>query len=393
FEKEYEGYMGNWGDTMDYWYHRAAIVMWQEADHYNALLEFNPAKVIKELLAQLKVLEKGQLAELVRHLLKDWSGLNHEAKSADYNQVLKLANEVDDADSAYALLEKLDNKAFSVSSVSQLIKLEKTYGAAWCINVLKNWHTDRSYQKDAVTIDDLDKIIKRFCSAKESTGSELTDWMLIHQWQVLQTRNEIKLEHCQTAQLLEQADEQLQDAKELINALLVCPNQLIHDALIPYLLAHESLYPSVELVNMLLSFKPDYQVQDLAHGLYHQALQKLYERLSEQVQEGVRPSNDWSIMDPNHCSCSDCQDLNIFLQSKNTQEKVWPLNKDRRMHIHRTIDAMRLPVTHQTQRTGSPHKLVLIKTSELFSRDKKQFKKITAIVKLLTESGLIHNEK
>jgi hypothetical protein len=27
-DSEYEGYMGNWGNTLDRWYHRGAIVVW-----------------------------------------------------------------------------------------------------------------------------------------------------------------------------------------------------------------------------------------------------------------------------------------------------------------------------------------------------------------------------
>lgn len=391
FEKEYEGYMGNWGDTMDYWYHRSAIVLWQRADHYNALLEFNPAKVIEELLAQVKVIEKAQLIEFVRNLLKDWSGLNREAKSGDYNRVLKLAAEINDANLADALLEKLDYNAFTVSSISHLITLAKRYGAAWCINIVKNWHTDRSYQKEAVAIDNLDKLIVRLNSVKNGDGTQdkLMAWMLAHQWQALQNMNKIKLKYSQPAELYEQANEQFNMLRPLIRAILICANQAIHDALIPYLLAHNTLYPSVELMNVLLSFKQDYQQQDAMQCLYRDALQQLHERLSAQIQKGPRKPDDWSIMEINNCSCNDCQDLNSFLQSKSQQKKIWPLNKDRRMHIHRTIDEMRLPVSHQTQRTGSPHKLVLKKTNELFSRDKKQFKKRAAAIKQLSESGMI----
>lgn len=28
FESTHEGYMGNWGNTVDHWYHRAAVVLW-----------------------------------------------------------------------------------------------------------------------------------------------------------------------------------------------------------------------------------------------------------------------------------------------------------------------------------------------------------------------------
>jgi len=28
FQSEHEGYMGNWGNTVERWYHRAAVVLW-----------------------------------------------------------------------------------------------------------------------------------------------------------------------------------------------------------------------------------------------------------------------------------------------------------------------------------------------------------------------------
>lgn len=34
FDSDYEGYMGNYGNTLDRWYHRAAIVLWAKQDHY-----------------------------------------------------------------------------------------------------------------------------------------------------------------------------------------------------------------------------------------------------------------------------------------------------------------------------------------------------------------------
>jgi len=395
FEKEYEGYMGNWGDTMDYWYHRAAIILWQRIDHYNIMLEFNPEKVIEELLVQAKKISHDQLLQLIQNLLKDWSGLTHEAKAADYNRVLKLSAEIKNTELAQALLEQLDDKAFTVSSLRHLITLEKRYGISWCINILKHWHTERSYQKQVIAIDELDKLITRLCSAVssdsgvKSTMDELVEWMLSHQWQVLQANNDYKLKYLQATQLSEQVNEQIRAARILISATLTAQHQMIHDELIHSLLKHQTLFPSVDLVSLLLSFKADHQQQERSQWFYQQALKQLYERLFKLLQKGTRQANDWSIMDSNNCSCNDCQVLKLFLQSKNMQEKTWPLNKNRRMHIHRTIDAMKLPVSHQTQRTGRPHKLVLKKTSDLFSRDKIQFKKITEAVRQLADSGMI----
>ncbi len=110
------------------------------------------------------------------------------------------------------------------------------------------------------------------------------------------------------------------------------------------------------------------------------------------MQKGSRQTDDWSIMDKNRCSCNDCQDLKVFLQARNLQQKTWPLNKQRRMHIHQTIEAMHLPVTHETQRTGSPHKLILKKTRQLFIEDKKRYKAISKAIKQLSDSGLLTKE-
>lgn len=43
YASEYEGYMGNYGNTMDRWYHRAALVVWPEQQAFAARAEASPA--------------------------------------------------------------------------------------------------------------------------------------------------------------------------------------------------------------------------------------------------------------------------------------------------------------------------------------------------------------
>ena len=85
-----------------------------------------------------------------------------------------------------------------------------------------------------------------------------------------------------------------------------------------------------------------------------------------------RSPDDWSInsFDDSDC-CNDCTQLAAFLHNADQQQLTWPLAKPRRQHIHHRIDEAELPVTHQTLRQGSPHKLVLTKTDALF-RDEAQ---------------------
>jgi hypothetical protein len=43
YESEYEGYMGNYGNTMDRWYRRAALVVWPRERAFTARAEASVA--------------------------------------------------------------------------------------------------------------------------------------------------------------------------------------------------------------------------------------------------------------------------------------------------------------------------------------------------------------
>src|SRR6266700_2167027 len=51
YSSEYEGYMGNWGNTLDRWYHRAAVVVWPRQYAFANRAETSPAWALDELAA------------------------------------------------------------------------------------------------------------------------------------------------------------------------------------------------------------------------------------------------------------------------------------------------------------------------------------------------------
>src|SRR5207247_9871321 len=51
YSSEYEGYMGNWGNTLDRWYHRAAVVVWPREQAFANRAETSPAWALDELTA------------------------------------------------------------------------------------------------------------------------------------------------------------------------------------------------------------------------------------------------------------------------------------------------------------------------------------------------------
>ncbi|WP_406173098.1 hypothetical protein [Streptomyces sp. NBC_00996] len=71
------------------------------------------------------------------------------------------------------------------------------------------------------------------------------------------------------------------------------------------------------------------------------------------------------------CGCDLCAPLAAFLASVTERVVEWPLAKDGRRHVHSAIDLAGLPVSHVTRRQGRPYTLVLTKTDELFTRERR----------------------
>ena len=97
------------------------------------------------------------------------------------------------------------------------------------------------------------------------------------------------------------------------------------------------------------------------------------ESLAGELAMPQRAAGDWSITSfVSGDGCQDCIELASFLADATRQQLLWPIAKPRRQHIHRCIDDAELPVTHRTTREGSPHKLVLTKTKDLFTLEAEQ---------------------
>ena len=92
-------------------------------------------------------------------------------------------------------------------------------------------------------------------------------------------------------------------------------------------------------------------------------------RLGAIIARPLRDADDWSI-EWSGCGCDLCEVLGAFLGSRSRRSFEWPLAKDGRRHVHIQIDSAELPMRHQTRRQGRPYTLVLMKTGELFTRQK-----------------------
>jgi len=388
FEEEYEGYMGNWGNTMDRWYHRAAIILWQKTDHYHVLLEIDPAKTIAEILQLAKIKSSHSKAvEIVRHLLPNWAERHHQFNAPAYFDIMKLALLIDDSELAAALLTPLDSDAICPKTTPILALLNTAYGPQWCISIMQIWFSTetRYFNKADSLVRRLPAIVKKLVSNTPSKNKRLSDWLLDHQLQAVTKNHLDQKNNSQFAQLQRLSPNRIKDITALLSASIITLNQKNYNHIIRFLIANPALYPVLELASIILHFHKDHQHAELSGWNQRKLFDYVFNTLTVEVNQPLRRPDDWSIRDKNVCLCSDCETLNHFLQSSDEKVKIWPLAKHRRQHIHKIIDAMELPVTHNTKRVGSPHKLQLRKTNKLFTQDRARDLKHKKTIAKLTE--------
>src|SRR5206468_4811652 len=72
FKSEHEGYVGNYGNTVDRWYHRAAVVLWPRDRTFVIRAKASPQWAISEIEKKLNANKTTEGLALVQSLLPFW---------------------------------------------------------------------------------------------------------------------------------------------------------------------------------------------------------------------------------------------------------------------------------------------------------------------------------
>jgi hypothetical protein len=97
------------------------------------------------------------------------------------------------------------------------------------------------------------------------------------------------------------------------------------------------------------------------------------------------PPSDWRLHVKLSCSCEDCRELQMFARDPVERVHRFRANKERRRHLHGTIDKHKLDMKHVTERVGSPYTLVCTKDRRSFDRRMKQYRQEIAAMRALVE--------
>ena len=380
YDTEYTGYMGNWGNTMDRWYHRAAIVIWPHARSFAVRAKGDPLGAIEQLLATLKHEGAGDSDADVSVLLRFWRDA---VRSGDQRPLMPLALQLaailGEHAQAAMLLEPFSLQALTPNDASVLVQLTQRHGVAWIDTQIGQLLKDRGSQTPVglpAFEDWVAQTLERLCAdlcdgrlhadggplGRRVAGSVVRSvWKRLHE--VVITSAVIDSPSARIISLRELGESMLAvlrcadvagetDPRRMFASLVTEGPNLI--PLVVRMVEVAQALPSATLHQI--------GIADLAR---HCA-----DTLAADLDRPERAPDDWSItqLDAGTC-CADCDNLVDFLRDATRREMTWPLAKPRRQHVHHRIDRAELPVTHRTLRQGSPQKLILAKTADVHGRD------------------------
>ena len=367
YQSEYEGYMGNYGNTLDRWYRRAAVVLWPRQRSFAARAEADSEGALKELQEHLTDGKPELARSLARSLAPFW---NHHGSGPDaaplFTAALSVAVALNEADTATMLLAPFGVETLTEHHAPDLSKAAAQYGRAWVRETVGTWFgpvgaytgADREAWLeslpglcDALRTADGDAVSTLLVDgAWQTIEQQLTSWLTVGRG--AERRTGLERLGTPLARLLQAAGPQTADT--ITSVLRGLPDTAL-----------EGVLPALRTMAAADDTSTAHAFRTLADHCEA--------RLTVLLTRPVRAADDWSLSPAGACrpGCDLCPDLDAFLTSRTRRTMDWPLAQPKRQHIHSRIDQNGLPVSHTTRRQGRPFTLVLTKTDAVFTRERK----------------------
>lgn len=367
YRSEYEGYMGNWGNTLDRWYHRGAVVVWPRSRAFAVQAEASPSSALDELASRA---QKGDLIgarEAFATLAPFWDRVAARVKAKGFfTKALRAAGLIDEPGLAAILLRPFPLEMLASSHAKALSALVDSYGEGWAGELVAMWSAKpRFYHPQAPSPEAWMDSLPRLCLALSKAGDAgtLAARMLLGVcWSWTRQAIERGLQLTSPSRREETLSELGRPLGAMLEGTTVVGATDLRDE------AVEVLCRDGELVGCAVAVLRATPTSQWSPGLDVVATH-CSEALKARLALPVRASDDWSIDLPKGCNCELCGELDVFLRDPTQTRFEWPLAKDRRAHVHDRIDTAELPVNHLTRRLGRPFTLVLTKTDALFERE------------------------
>lgn len=387
FQSEHEGYMGNWGNTVDRWYHRAAVVIWPRERTFVIRARASARWALGEIAAALRAGDQAGARQLTERVRPFWTTVaRREDGRGFFPRTLAVAAGLDAPDLASALLQPFSMTALTPDDTPRLVALLERYGVAWCKAVIGHWASavlEGRGSPAAWLTAALPDVCRALCAAPEHGGVDLAGWLTREQWEWF-TRQRAELrDHPYPKEVAGEVAALGPVLLSLIESAVATAGTDLHRELV----GETRNFLASELIGLLRAAHGRHPRRGLAHLGLAAVHARCLADVTAKLAEPPRASDDWSMVDDVRCRCERCATLAAFLRARDRRRLEWPLARNDRAHVHTTIDGHGLPVTHATRRVGRPFTLVLEKTPAVFAREAAARQRLQRDVAWLTRTA------
>jgi 2OG-Fe(II) oxygenase superfamily len=354
YRSEYEGYMGNYGNTLDRWYRRAAVVAWPRDRAFAARAEAGSQWALHHLRDRIDADDLEGARTAADSLAPFWKTVG--SQEGLLGAALEVAAGLDAAGTAAMLLEPFHTETVAPEHAGALAAAAGRYGEEWTRNVVDGWFGPQ-HRHGAELFEWVDNKLPGLCEAlRAARRPEVARPLVAGTWRGMDDQLRLWTAYARP----DSRRPQLEKLSSPLVALLAVADDTLRDEITSVLRTYgdnvmECLLPALRLPDARQAAGLDAVARDCA--------ERLGAILARPPREGDDLSIDWT-----GCGCGLCDTLGAFLGSRSRTAFAWPLATDGRRHVHTQIDSAGLPVRHQTRRQGRPYTLELTKTDELFTR-------------------------
>lgn len=371
-ETEYEGYTGNAGCTMEYWYKMGAIVLWPKSKRFLILSKIYPEGTILDIKAWIS--NPQQHEHLIKNIEALGQGLHRVLSSNEEEGVLlllQIALLTDNRSQIDFLLQNMKPRSFFACHAALWKSLQDKLGIEKFrekIDLMFSKGNDR----DAI---DPYFVVEAFLAAEVSLDIVI---------RLIAGAFELNRTYAWNPH-----DRPYRAKPKYINEMtgVLCSALLISTATLlinlwEKLLA-DSNYEEPELVAWFLGVRAKASSQQKTQLIPIQ--QKLQERVNALLSDGPPSASDVSFEGRLSCSCKHCKGINGFLQSQQ-MKYILAAVQDIRKHVRQEFYGRELPITLTDLKQGSPHKLVIEKTAAIARKKQSDYAELIELRDQLLET-------
>ena len=352
-EKEAEGYTGNAGMEMRYWYHYGAVIFWPKKYQYDMLISLSTANKLEwiEYYNQQWSEIKPSEITIIKKLVEE--GFSNNDEKVDFTPFVQLLINLNDEQYFIKKGKQILVQIFKMIRIDTWIQLLETYPIHHFEEVFE---TVAKRQKKSVTNHILEVLLRLNFSENADSKAFVSNQFK----QISVYLSELKL-----------IEKEAKSKKVLRNVLLLSmlkptDEAWLNDTTSAFTQVLTRSYVNEVLIGEILS-TDSYKKSELAKQLLEAGKVDLVQRIDNKPQ----PPADWSRSMPQYREYHKkaWAILKDFIESPTQQFFDYTKVQAERSEMDSAVGSVTIDLRMETIKKGSPHTLRLIKTQAAYEKD------------------------